>query len=211
MTDLFLSVTPPSNGGNATETLIGAFCIIFAILLFMFIVAVAVPSPHDKTPSQKSETQTQPTEQNAVPVKKKHPVLKVSLVLLVIASVIFGVVCCSNYFRSGNGSFNMDKLLPLSRNAHNNDITVSDTKLNWSDLGQEFIFIAEENIKDLQLTLNFYDKNKNLVSTKTKDFSSVKKGNEYTIFIGITDFSLADHLKINSVTIEVTKGTVSLL
>ena len=89
--------------------------------------------------------------------------------------------------------------------------SVSDTKLNWSDLGQEFIFIAEENIKDLQLTLNFYDKNKNLVSTKTKDFSSVKKGNEYTIFIGITDFSLADHLKIHSVTIEVTKGTVSLL
>ncbi len=218
MTDLILSVTPPlhTTSDGDQSVLIGIIFIIAAILLFLIILAVSIPKSNEKTTSKEDDAKAEKNEPSKEIARKKHPVLTLFLVLLVLVGSFFGITSCVKHFQADTGTSNgtssgVNKPQIFSRNANNGDINVGDTKLNLGSLGQDFVFLANANIKNLELTLKFYDKGNNLIATKTKFFSSVSKGNEYTFTVALTDFSLSDTFKINRVSIGVTGGTVSLI
>lgn len=81
--------------------------------------------------------------------------------------------------------------------------------MNFSSLGQDFVFTSNTDIKNLILKFSFYDSSRSLITSKTKTIGNTTKGTQYSVSFSITDFSFLDNFKINSVSIAVTGGTVS--
>lgn len=140
------------------------------------------------------------TEQNT---PKKHGFLKFVIALIVIAAAIFGVIKLVNYLINPDNKDNA----PLSRVATNNDINI--------DLSEEFSLSVnykvtpKVDISNLQITFDFYDGNKQLVTTKIKSVGNVTKNITTTVTVSLSEFSFIEIFKISFVSAKVTGGTVS--
>lgn len=135
---------------------------------------------------------------------RNHPIIKAIAIVLFIVGAFFLVGFITTRCNL-NTPTNTPQL--FTRSATNNDITF--------DLSQEFSFninyeiTPKVDVSGLQITFQYLDSNGNILTTKIKDVGNVKKSTTYTISVSLTEFSLSQIFKIESVSARVTGGSVS--
>lgn len=123
------------------------------------------------------------------------------LLIAIIAFLLFSLTCLTGCFETTKKVF--------SRDAKTSDISIN--------LSQEFsLNITYEmkpkvDIEGLELTFKYFDKNKTVITTKTKYVGDVTKDIKYSITVSLTEFSFFEIFKLNSVSMAVTNGTVTYL
>ncbi len=96
----------------------------------------------------------------------------------------------------------------LTRKATNADIYI--------DLSQEISFSINYKVKpnvdidNLEIEFNYFDSNGTFLAYKTKNVGNVTKGQEITVSVSLTEFSLTDLFKIYSTQAKVIGGTVPI-
>lgn len=96
----------------------------------------------------------------------------------------------------------------LTRKATNEDIYI--------DLSQEISFSIKYNvtpkvdINDLEIEFAYFDRNGTFLAFKTKNVGNVTKGQDISVSVSLTEFSLTDLFKIYKTQAKVTGGTVPL-
>lgn len=148
--------------------------------------------------------------------KKSHGFLAFLIWFIVIGACIFGVIKLvqnqqSKNIVDGKGTTqgNTDGATHLfKRSANNNDIII-DSDLDLSSLGAKYIILPQTDIDNLQITINFLDKNKEILTSKVEMIGNVKKGVQVNFSISLFDlgFSVAWNTQYES--LAVTGGTVS--
>ena len=148
--------------------------------------------------------------------KHSHGCLITLIVLLILGACIFGVVKYIQYQDSnqpvdgyGTTQGNTDgnnKL--LSRSANNNDVTISD-ELDLASLGGKYTVMPKTDIKNLEITVNFLDKNKKLLKSHVESLGNVKEGVQASFSISLFDMGLSVAWNTEYQTVVVTGGTVS--
>lgn len=129
--------------------------------------------------------------------------------ILIILAILFFTVWLPKLISNENGvGVNTDGVGKLlSRSANNGDIKFEvDDDFSFSI---NMIVTPNTDIKDLQLTLQFLDKNQKVLMTKNHVLGNVSKNVGYKITYKLSDFSLSQMFKIVSVRASVTGGTVS--
>lgn len=126
--------------------------------------------------------------------KRINSLNRILLILLTLALILLTCACT-------------DSPQLFSRDATNADIYI-DLQQEFS-LNIKYQMTPNVDIKGLELTFTFSDKNRQVLTTKTKYVGDVTKGGQYTISISLTEFNLIDILKIENSSCTVTKGTVS--
>ena len=153
-------------------------------------------------------------DNNLSPKKKGHPFLMFILIVLAAIGVFAIVFACTNNSNSvgssgesssGSGGSKTPQL--FTRDARNSDITI-DLKNDFS-LSMNYTFVANVDIKGLELTFTFTDSNHKTLTTVKKSIGNVVKGNQYEVTVSLTEFSLWDIFKISYSSCAVTGGTVS--
>ena len=148
--------------------------------------------------------------------KKGHPFLKFLIVFLIIFVCIFGIVKFVDYQKSKQqideggttqGNHSGDKQL-FRRSANINDITYN-LDLDLSSLGEKCTIMPNVDIDDLEITLNFLDKNKNLLDSIVKNLGNVKEGLQVNFSISLFDMGLSVAWNTKYTSMVVTGGTVS--
>lgn len=89
-----------------------------------------------------------------------------------------------------------------------NDVDV-DYELDVDNLSFNLIIIPECNIKKLEITISFYDKNNSYLFDIEKSFGNVKKGETVNRKISLFEFD-TEIFKIRNVRIKVSNGTKSV-
>ena len=139
--------------------------------------------------------------------------LAILLITIFAILAIVIAVALANYYASNN----KDESTPpkegilqiIKRDATNKDIEISDS-IDLSSLSIALTIHPNCDIDDLEITLNYYDKNGVFLKSQTEKIGDVEKGKKETINISITDFSLTEILKIYKTQIGVTGGSVSI-
>ena len=144
---------------------------------------------------------------------KSHGCIVGVLIVLIIAgvlSLIIFLVVIPALQNNGvvESTVNTDGAGKLfSRSANNGDI-----EFNISD---DFSFSIDmqitptTDIKGLQMTFVFLDKNDNELTTRNYTLGNVTKGVKYSVTYRLSEFSLSQMFKIAAVRVRVTGGTVS--
>lgn len=148
--------------------------------------------------------------------KKSHGGLTFFIVIIVLSVCIFGIVKLIQYQQTKqpvDGQHttqgNLDGTSHLFRRSANlNDVTIS-TELDLASFGSKIIIMPKVDISMLEITVNFLDSNKKLLTSTSKQVGNVKKGVQATFSISLFElgFSVAWNTKYN--TVAVTGGTVS--
>jgi hypothetical protein len=148
--------------------------------------------------------------------KKSHGFLKFLIVIIIIGICVFGVVKFIQYQQAqsvidgkGTTQGNTDgNTHLLSRSANNNDVKI-DSDLNLANLGVKYIITPQIDISNLQITINFLDKNRKVLTSKVENLGNVKQGVQISASISLFDLgiSIAWNTEYNS--FAVTGGTVS--
>lgn len=148
--------------------------------------------------------------------KKSHGFLKVSIFLIILGFCIFGIAKFVQYQKAnlqvdGQGTIqgNSDGNSKLfSRSANNNDIAVNN-ELDLSSFGGKYIIIPQTDINGLELTVNFLDSNKTILTSVVKSLGNVKEGVQISFSISLFDMGLSIAWNTKYESIVVTGGTVS--
>lgn len=142
--------------------------------------------------------------------KTSKILLKIILFVVIPILIVGGTIFIAKYVinKKVDGGINTDgNPLLLNRAATLNDFTLTqDVEATIINLKESYILVPNIDIDNLEITFKYYDKSKNLISTKTKSVGKITKSSEYTISI---EHSLTDLLKIDYVKYYVTGGTVS--
>lgn len=166
-----------------------------------------------------------PSETNNEPKEKKPAVtttekggcsdgcLITSLVffLTLIALVVAFGIGIFHYTSDGNDGSNSSGGIAqiIKRDARNSDIEISNS-LDIPSLSISLTIHPNCDIDNLEITLNYYDKNGTFLKTQVEKIGNVKEGKEETINISITDFSFTEIFKIYETEVGVTGGSVSI-
>lgn len=136
------------------------------------------------------------------PQKTNNKILKFIIIIAIIGLIIFGITTTINHFSNPT---NNDGNNLTNRSANNSDIQLK----NGDFLN--FKITPKNDITNLEITFQFLDNSKNLITTKTKNIGNVKKDIEYSISFNLSDFSFTETLKLTSYYTKytVTGGTVS--
>ncbi|MBO4284242.1 MAG: hypothetical protein J5958_06440 [Clostridia bacterium] len=133
------------------------------------------------------------------------------LAIAIIAGIVFGMLkmvdLYSNTDSKGDVVNKDGNPLLLERSARLTDISVNqNTEATLWNLQDTYTVIPNTDIKNLQITFEFFDDDGNKVKQITKDVGSVVKGSQYDILIS---HSLSDLSTISQYSYKVTGGTVS--
>lgn len=148
--------------------------------------------------------------------KNSHGFLKFIIALAIIGACLFGVikfvqcqetktVVDGNGTTQGNNDGNTNL---FSRSANNGDVVI-DSDLDLMSLGGKYTVLPQTDIDNLEITVNYLDKNKNLLTSKTKYLGNVKKGVQVSFSFSITDLGVSVVWNTQYESIAVTGGTVS--
>ena len=148
--------------------------------------------------------------------KKSHGLLKFLIVVVIIGACVFGIVKFVQYQQSksivdGNGTMqgNKDGNTHLfSRSANINDVII-DYDLDLANLGVKYIVMPQTDISNLQITINFLDKNKKVLTSKVENLGNVKQGVKVSSSISLFDLGLSVAWNTEYNSFAVTGGTVS--
>lgn len=144
-----------------------------------------------------------------------HGFLKFLVCFIIICGCIFGLVKCAEYLPTVNpitSKGNSDGNTKIfSRSARKDDLNFIDSGLDLSSLGAKYTFIPNNDINNLQITIIFMDKNKNIIQQIVKSCGSVKKGVKESFSISLFDFGITTALQIKYTSWNISGGTVSYL
>lgn len=144
--------------------------------------------------------------------KKSHGFLKFLIAVLIIGAVIFGIVKFVEYKTTVNsvtseGNSDGSKHL-FSRSARNSDVEV-DSDLDLSSFGAKYTIMPNTDIDDLQITVSFLDKNKNVLTSIERTLGDVREGVQVSFSVSLFDLSLSVAWNTKYESWTVTGGTVS--
>ncbi len=148
--------------------------------------------------------------------KKRHPFLIFLIVFLIIFACVFGIVKFVDYQNSRQqidgsgttqGNHSGDAQL-FRRSANINDITYN-LDLDLLSFGEKCTITPHVDIDGLEITLNYLDKNKNLLDSIVKSLGNVKEGVQVSFSVSLIDISLSVALNTQYASLVVTGGTVS--
>ena len=147
--------------------------------------------------------------------KKSHGFLKFLIVLLIMGICIFGIVKFVQYqqtkYEDGQGTtqgnHDGDKQL-FRRSANSNDIHF-DSNLDLESFGGKYIITPQTDIDGLEITINYLDSNKKILSSIVKSLGNVKEGVQISLAVSLFDMGLSVAWNTRYESIVVTGGTVS--
>lgn len=150
--------------------------------------------------------------------KHSGPILFLVIVLFVIIAIVmvaFATRCSCNYENGSGGLGGSDGAGGgitdiFERDATMNDIEV-DYEINILKLGIDLVVVANVDITNLSLNLDYYDKDDKFITSQQKSIGNIDEGERLTTTISLTDFELSEIFTIYWVRISVAGGTVSLL
>ena len=134
------------------------------------------------------------------------------LIVVILGAIIFGVVKFVEYKMTENpytAESNKDgntKL--LSRSANNGDITVT-SDIDLSNLGNKVTITPQSDISGLTVSIMYYDKDMNVLTSTTRYIGNVTKGVQTSFTISILDLGFKDAWNTKYTSVGVTGGTVS--
>ncbi len=127
-------------------------------------------------------------DNNPVQQKKSHGCLIATLIIIVIAAIIGIIIYVNREKERTDNPLNKDTPKIYERAAVISDITVTDERLDFSALGETMTFNPNCDIYNLKLTFEFM-KNNTSLQTIDKYVGDVKKNNQYTVTISLTDIN----------------------
>ena len=147
-------------------------------------------------------------EKNKQEPQKKESCLKSFLVFIGVLAIGAVLIFILIKACGGLNEDNKDGGL-LTRAARTSDISFDDGTDISITLSAVLYFTPSVDIDDLQITLNFRDSNRNILSTQVKDVGDVQEGGRYSISYSLSDLGLSVILNCKTVSWTVTGGTVS--
>lgn len=114
--------------------------------------------------------------------------------ILTMITVLVVVVLCVYFFGT--------------KDATNDDVTINQGETGL--LSYSFTFIPKKDIDDLQFKISFYDSNGKYISDITKTVGDVKKGQQYTVTVNLTELSFSQAFS-NKISVKVSGGKVALI
>lgn len=96
----------------------------------------------------------------------------------------------------------------VTREANTNDVII-ECPTEFS-LNINYRITPQVNINNLKIKLSFYNSKNQLLKTKNHNVGNVTKGNQVTISISLTEFSLGEIFSISYTTAKVIGGTIPL-
>lgn len=124
--------------------------------------------------------------------------------ILVVCLFIVGILW---FFQASVNTDNTDIPSLLSRKASMQDIYID---CHLDSLAAVALTVKpEHDIENLEITIYFYDKNRQPLTSITKHFGDVKENGRYEEYLYITDFPISQIFKIEYIESAVTGGTVS--
>lgn len=175
--------------------------------------------PVQSAPVKKTTTEDNPLKSesaSSLPAPEKSgcsPGLAVFILLIVIfLSIVFVAAfsdaCDSTGGKSSSGGKNStSSSQPFSRSATISDITIEEQYEFPININLKIRPNCD--IKNLQLTIKYYDENNRLLKTQTKTVGNVIEGGEYNVQLLLTDFSFSEIWDISYTRTSVSGGTVS--
>lgn len=94
------------------------------------------------------------------------------------------------------------------KDATNDDVTINEGTDNI--ISYTFTFIPKTDIKDLEFKISFYDSNDKYISNITKNVGNVKKGQQYTTTVNITELSFSQAFS-SKISVTVCGGKAALI
>lgn len=148
--------------------------------------------------------------------KKSHGFLVFLIVLVIVGACIFGIV---KFLQSqqaqrvvdGNGTTqsNTDGNTRLFKRSANNSDIIIDSDLDLANFGGKYTVSPQTDIDGLQITVNYLDKNKNILTSKVENLGNVKQGVQVSFSVSLFDLGLNVAWNTEYESIAVTGGTVS--
>lgn len=148
--------------------------------------------------------------------KKSHGLLVFIIVVIVLGLSIFGIVKLVQHTQAqqqidgqGTTQGNTDGDTKLfSRSANNNDVKISD-ELDLASFGAKYSVLPQTDISNLEVTVNFLDENKKLLTSVVKPLGNVKEGVQVSFSISLLELGLSVAWNTKYESMAVTGGTVS--
>lgn len=122
--------------------------------------------------------------------------------LIVVVAVLCGGILFVKfaYKRTGGRA-------PLNRSATVNDFTFEQSvEATISNFKDSYILIPKSDIKNLKITIKYYDSSNNIVCTHTSEVGNVYKSQSYTVSVNHT---LSEIFQISTYSYTASGGTVS--
>lgn len=179
------------------------------------------PTPPVHSASVKNPTTEdnplKPESTSSLPAPEKSgcsPGLTVFIILVAIfltsLLLIFSIGAindCNGNKSSSGGKNSTSSSQPFSRSATISDITIEEQYEFPININLKIRPNCD--IKNLQLTIKYYDENNRLLKTQTKTVGNVIEGGEYNVQLLLTDFSFSEIWDISYTRTSVSGGTVS--
>ncbi|MCM1297049.1 MAG: hypothetical protein NC311_16035 [Muribaculaceae bacterium] len=128
------------------------------------------------------------------------------LLAIIIGGTVFIVKCTNKKYFDSDANSDGNPIL-LNRAATVNDFEFEQSfEATLTNLKDSYILIPKSDIKNLKLTLKYYDSSNNLVCTHTSEVGDATKNHSYTVSVSHT---LTDLFKIAKYQYTVSGGTVS--
>lgn len=143
--------------------------------------------------------------------RKSGSCLKSLIITLIILAALIGggvflVKCAYKKYVDNDANTDGNPVL-LNRAATVDDIQLEQSfEATLTSLKDGYILVPKTDIKNLKLTLRYYDSSNNLVCTHTSELGNVYKSQSYTFSVSHT---FADLFKISKYQCTVSGGTVS--
>lgn len=132
---------------------------------------------------------------------------KIKAVLIPLMIVILIVALCLFIAQVLINKDNNDTPTLTTRKATINDVNIQSDESNLVSI--EMIIVPKHDIKDLEITVNYFSSSNKLLKTITENFGDVKKNGRYTKQVYITDFSVSQIFQLSYCEFKVTGGRVS--
>lgn len=123
--------------------------------------------------------------------------------IVIVAILVFMRVC-----DNASNEDNKDGGL-TTRSARNGDISFEDGSDISISLSAVLYFTPNVDIDNLEITLNFMDDDRNVLTTQVKSVGDVQEGGRYSISYSLSDLGLSVIFQCTALSWRVTGGTVS--
>ena len=131
------------------------------------------------------------------------------LIIFLFAVALLGFVKCVQFATKNDGQTTTGgSTAPFTRAANNNDITM-EVNTDLASLGSKFTVSPQVDIKGLQVTVEFLDKNKNKLTETEKYLGNVQKGVQVSFTVSLSDLGLSVTWNAHYTNTRVSGGTVS--
>ena len=190
-----------TNYEGMQSSYLGDGIIIGALGIIVLITVIAVLSGIGIAISNYNSARRHPEHAG----KRKHGFLKG---LLIYLAVIIGVLYIAQVVDCVTNSSNKEGWInPFSRTARYGDVYVSQSiEFNLSD---NYTVTAHYDIKDLRITIHFFDSNDREITNKTSLIGDIKSNSKTKFSFNLNEFSASEIFTIRTWNAEVTGGNIS--